>query len=320
VEPAKISVIIPAYNAARWLQGAIESALNQTMRPHEIIVIDDGSTDETPGIIARYGSAIQSLQQENSGVSAARNLGLKHATGDWIAFLDADDKWAPQKLEKAMAYAAKSPEVSLFSHDAFVIDETDKVVGIYNFAPPAEGDVARKLIQGNWIITSAVTLRASAARETGWFRDDLKKAAGCEDWSYWIRVAMRHRIAHIREPLAFYRRLPGSATRFALDDTLEDSLRVIESTGSEIGISAEEKHRARAGAYRQSAVRRLAASDPLAARKELEQVRNLTGWSFSDEALWLASLLPENIRRLLLQIKRFSDAKKAQSFMRRHGI
>ena len=106
-----ISVIIPAYNAAEHLGRAIDSILAQTRPPDEIIVVDDGSTDNTPQIATTYGEKVTLLQQQNAGVSAARNTGIKAARSEWIAFLDADDKWLPEKLEKQSALLKRNPQL-----------------------------------------------------------------------------------------------------------------------------------------------------------------------------------------------------------------
>jgi glycosyltransferase involved in cell wall biosynthesis len=93
-----VSVVIPAYNAASVLPRAIESVLGQTSRPEEVIVVDDGSTDNTAQVATQYGPSITYIRQDNAGASAARNRGIAEATGEWIAFLDSDDEWLPPKL------------------------------------------------------------------------------------------------------------------------------------------------------------------------------------------------------------------------------
>ena len=94
-----VSVIIPCHNYGRFVTAAVESALSQTYQPVDVIVIDDGSTDDTPERLQAFGSRIRYIRQENQGVSAARNTGIRQSCGEWVAFLDADDFWHPQKLE-----------------------------------------------------------------------------------------------------------------------------------------------------------------------------------------------------------------------------
>src|SRR6478735_6137584 len=98
--PHPVSVIIPTYNYGRFLRHALRSALDQTVTPLEIIVVDDGSTDETPDVVASFGEKVRYIRQENSGVCVARNRGVADSTGKLIAFLDADDIWEPEKLAK----------------------------------------------------------------------------------------------------------------------------------------------------------------------------------------------------------------------------
>src|SRR5690349_12299252 len=98
----EVSVVIPAFNAARYLPAALDSVLNQTARNLEILVVDDGSTDETEALLSRYGPPVHYLRQENQGVSVARNLGIKQSRGRFVGFLDADDTWLPHKLERQL--------------------------------------------------------------------------------------------------------------------------------------------------------------------------------------------------------------------------
>src|SRR5437764_650773 len=109
----RISVVIPTYNRAALVTQAVESALAQTRPPHQIVVIDDGSTDSTPEAMARFGNKILYIQQKNQRVAAARNNGIRHATGDWVAFLDSDECWHRQKLEVQAGYIEKHPEVDV---------------------------------------------------------------------------------------------------------------------------------------------------------------------------------------------------------------
>ena len=102
----KVSVIIPTYNRSLSVREAIESVLAQTYRDFELIVVDDGSADNTPSVLGSFGERIRGIRQANAGVSAARNAGIRAAKGEWVAFLDSDDLWVPQKLERQMAGVA----------------------------------------------------------------------------------------------------------------------------------------------------------------------------------------------------------------------
>ena len=116
-EEPKVSVVIPAFNSERWIKTCIDSVINQTAKAFEIIAIDDGSTDNTADIISGYGDAVHLICQDNAGVSAARNAGLEHAIGEWIAFLDADDWWAPDKIEKALCKITEDPSIQFLTHE-----------------------------------------------------------------------------------------------------------------------------------------------------------------------------------------------------------
>ena len=123
----KVSVIIPIYNAEKFISGTIESVIAQTYQDWEIIAVDDGSTDKTPEILTKYkkklSSNLQVITQENSGVSIARNKGIPAARGEYIAFLDHDDLWTPEKLEKQVKLLDSNKELGLVYSDSYVIDE-----------------------------------------------------------------------------------------------------------------------------------------------------------------------------------------------------
>src|SRR5438034_9298591 len=124
-----VSVIIPTYNYARYLAAAIESALAQTYAPLEIIVVDDGSTDDTLRILGAYGNRLRVLRQANQGAGAARNAGIAAARGEYVAFLDSDDLWHPRKLELQLARFASDPDLGLVHCGVEVLDEQGRTTG-----------------------------------------------------------------------------------------------------------------------------------------------------------------------------------------------
>lgn len=124
----KVSVIIPAYNCERFIGAAIESVLQQTFRDYEIIVVDDGSTDKTNEVVQRYRGRLQYLKQSNNGQAMARNLGFRHSSGEYLAFLDADDIWYPNMLETEVAALAADPKFGLVYSDLDIIDENGRII------------------------------------------------------------------------------------------------------------------------------------------------------------------------------------------------
>jgi glycosyltransferase involved in cell wall biosynthesis len=183
---AGVSVVIPCYNYGRYLSQAIDSVLNQTFQPLEIIVVDDGSTDNTAAVAAAYGSRIKYLTQANKGVSAARNLGLRQATGKFVHFLDADDYVLPGIYEKMVAaFNARPDAVAVYAGCNWVDANGGLLI-------PREGrvesaDVYHDLILINqWPLASVMTL-ASTVELVGGFDESM--AASCEDWDLWLRLA-----------------------------------------------------------------------------------------------------------------------------------
>ena len=124
----RVSVIIPTYNCARFLGKTIDSALRQTYRDFEVILVDDGSTDDTQALMARYSDSVHYVYQSNQGASAARNLAIGHSGGEFIAYLDADDLWSPEKLARQVEYLDTHPTCGFVHTEVSVIDEQDQTL------------------------------------------------------------------------------------------------------------------------------------------------------------------------------------------------
>ena len=214
-----ISVIIPTYNAAPYIGETLDSVLSQTYPRKEIIVIDDGSTDSTPQSLEAYNSTVRSIRQENAGAGAARNAGVKAASGDYIAFLDADDLWLPEKLDVQMRIAEKHPESALIACDGVRFDDTGaratRLIGASlsnRLDLTAEGEVTgyfyRDFIKGNLIPAPAQTLIArSVVDSVGPMLEDVLT---CEDWDYYLRIALGHLMTFHNHSLVRYRHRPSS--------------------------------------------------------------------------------------------------------------
>jgi glycosyltransferase involved in cell wall biosynthesis len=206
---AHVSVIIPAYNAEKYIVDTVNSALNQTYADLEVIVVDDGSKDGTVAALDTFGDRIRVHQQENGGVAKARNTGVALATGAWVAFLDADDLWMPTKVERQLACAKSAPMVYT---DRLNIGARGDLPELQSLVTPMhQGDVFVPLLrEGNFITNTSVMIRKELFTKLGGFFTGLN---GTEDWDLWIRVAERNPIGFVPEPLVKYRFHEGSISR-----------------------------------------------------------------------------------------------------------
>lgn len=194
--PRLVSVVIPCYNQGRYLEEALQSVFAQTYPHLEIVVVDDGSEDDTASIAARFGGRIRFLQQPNRGLSAARNLGLASCTGAYLQFLDCDDRIEPEKIRRQVAFLEDHPDVGIVYSDVryFSNSEPDaRTLGPYSEGAPftptlweAPGTMLEKLIDRNVLaVNSALVRRASVATIGPW----NESLCAVEDWEFWIRCA-----------------------------------------------------------------------------------------------------------------------------------
>jgi glycosyltransferase involved in cell wall biosynthesis len=212
----RVSVIIPAFNSARFIAEAINSVLSQTRRADEIIVVDDGSADETRDIAAAL--PVRYIHQKNAGPSAARNTGIRSATGDLLAFLDADDIWLPHKLAvQAQAFERYPAAGFSFSTVWNLYEGSDPNIARAPYYPPrlvrwlnktgvsggmAYNSVYDLLLQKNCVATSSMVMRRELIERAGLFNVSLR---GCEDYDYWIRLARLAPAVFIDPPVSRYR-------------------------------------------------------------------------------------------------------------------
>jgi glycosyltransferase involved in cell wall biosynthesis len=223
-EPGLVSVILPTYNRAYSVGQAIQSVLDQTYRPIEIIVVDDGSTDKTSEVVARFGSDVRYVAQENAGVAAARNHGFAIARGEFVALIDSDDTWYPHKLEMQVAFLRKFPEAGMVWTDMTAVrDNGEKVYDAYlrifykayervrtedfmrNVGSIADlrvdvpnevaarnmyvGDIFSQLIGGTLVHTPTTLLRRERVRGTGGYDEELRPNG--EDFDFHLRTAVQ---------------------------------------------------------------------------------------------------------------------------------
>jgi glycosyltransferase involved in cell wall biosynthesis len=206
----RVSTIIPCYNRAKYICQAIDSALAQKDVDQEVIVVDDGSTDNTWELLERYGGRIRKFRQANAGPYRARNHGAEVATGEWLAFLDSDDEWLPEKLAKQLAVADESKH--LIYTNRYNFGELRGAKELYSDNVKLwEGDIFEPLLLGNFITTSSVLMRKSWFERLGGFDDDPQMIV-IKDWDLWLRYAAEGLVGLCWEPLTRWRLHPEAIT------------------------------------------------------------------------------------------------------------
>ncbi|MFH1413960.1 MAG: glycosyltransferase [Candidatus Omnitrophota bacterium] len=218
MDKQKVSVIIPTYNSGRYIEEAVASVLNQTYTNYELLIVDDGSTDNTVELLKKYKGRFRYYYQRNQGIVAARNLALENSTGEFVAFLDADDLWLPEKLGVQMRVMREQPNLAFVYSCVYTIDESGKTIRYWDNKDEKIMDFNR-LYDKNFICCSSVLLRRSCLERSGRFDPRVKMS---QDWDLWLRLAKNFNFKFINQFLAKYRIHPSNiSTRY------EDRIRAI---------------------------------------------------------------------------------------------
>ncbi len=251
-----VSVVIPAYNQAQYLGGAIRSVLEQRYRDYEILVVDDGSTDTTPEVAQGFGPNVLCIRQENQGLAGARNTGIRHARGELVALLDSDDEWLPGYLERMVGLAEAHPEAVVYycaveyigPDDQDLPQKPDAIV-----LPPEE--MYATLLRYNFLVPSTILMRREAVEQAGLFDTDFRRL---QDWELWLRMLRSGaRFAGTDERLVRYRLHDSSLSTDPSGGQRAARAMVTKLFGEEDGDPAtwpEDKRRAFGGMYRYHAL------------------------------------------------------------------
>jgi len=194
----RVSVVIPTYESEKTLARAIDSVLAQTYRDFETIVVDDGSTDGTDEVLNSYGERIRVIRQDNRGTSAARNTGILAARGKYVAFLDSDDFWMPNKLELQLKLLEKNPEVGIVFSDTIYLFGT-RQARYFDFRKPRAGHVYADLFIDNFVGITTAIVRRECFKVAGMFDESLSTS---EDHDMCLRIARSFKVDFVDEPLA----------------------------------------------------------------------------------------------------------------------
>ena len=237
-----VSVIMPAYNAERYVLEAIRSVLDQSYEPIEVLLVDDGSSDGTVDLVRREAPSVRIIQQENGGAAAARNTGLRYTRGELIGFLDADDGWFPGKLAAQVDYLQRHPEVGLVFHHWLVWKPNE--TGVYTkqqlpspvpgeIDPSCSGWIYPQLLLDCIVHTSTVMMRRQVFQDTGYFDQTLVNG---EDYDYWLRVSRKYEIHKLTGVYSFYSEAAGSLTKTPKSENY--GYRVVKGAMNQWGLSS----------------------------------------------------------------------------------
>ncbi len=209
----KVSVVIPTFNRANYIVRAVKSVLAQTYKNYEIIVVDDGSTDDTRQLLEPYSHCVRYIYQDNAGPAAARNNGISRAEGEWLAFLDSDDIWLSQKLEIQLSHCINL-NADLCFHDLSFSNSAGEYIASWNEyvhkgqlgLPPLKTGIMpdayqRMMTTGHLFLTTTFLAKRSVIHHIGYFNKDYRTS---EDLELYFRLAARYRVAYISEALAVY--------------------------------------------------------------------------------------------------------------------
>lgn len=232
---SKVSVIIPLYNKSRYISRALDSVFAQTYQDYEVIVVDDGSTDNGPEIVRQYrDKRLRMVRQANAGPGAARNRGISESKARLLAFLDADDEWMPEFLQKSVKKLESNPDCDLTASSYFLGEERTNVTPIYKKCGITDGpwklqtDISmKKLMSAHYIFNSwAILCKREVIEQYGGFRTENHCNYG-EDTYLWLQVMFNHKAFRILEPLVWYHSEvsqlgPGRETQQPLQTFLTD--------------------------------------------------------------------------------------------------
>lgn len=300
----KVSVVIPVHNGMKYLPETLDSVIKQTFQDFEVIVVDDGSSDETPNWVAScQDPRVRLVQQPNQGTPGARNNGIANAKGDYIAFLDADDIWKPTKLEKQVRTLNMRPKVGLVYTWMSLIDQDGQSVG-RTLSSSIEGYVWPQVVENCRISGGSLhMIRRACFDKVGGFALDLRFA---EDWEMLIRLAEHYEFAPVNEPLVLYRQHPNNKSKNCEGMRRDFTVILDRAFAGKSPEFNQLKSRSLGRAHLYLAWKEIENKDPVAAKKFAECALNYHPsfvatwdfWQLNTAILLLQRLGPEGYQKI----------------------
>jgi glycosyltransferase involved in cell wall biosynthesis len=303
----KVSIILPTYNSVQFIEEALESIRQQTFRDYEVIVVDDGSEDQTGEIVKQCGEKLRYLYQDHGGPAKARNRGIGESTGKYVAFLDSDDLWLPTKLEKQVDMMDRNPELGMVITENLCFNDRGVLIpSMGKKKRLMEGDIAKNIFLHSWVVTPTVMVKKEVFDQVGLFEEELQLA---EDDNMWVRIAANFKVGLLDEVLVKVRDHPSR--------TILDRKKMFESVRANIELLS----------YKYTGVHeRIKSAIPLKysrlyfemgyfsfenqnfieARTAFRQGINSYAWYWKNYVYLLLSCLPKKLVQKLKTVKRYA--------------
>lgn len=299
----RIDVVLPTQNGLRWVGEAVDSVLAQTYPHYRLTIVDDASTDETPGFLRQaYGNQKERVVlielEQSKRAAGARMVGIERAEGELIAFIDQDDRWNHQKLERQVAHLRENPQLDAVHADVRHIDEhgnelpgaadqENEVRAQVSFDDLAPEALVQRLFVRNSIRLASSVVKREAFENAGGFDDSL---FGGEDWEWWVRFAsMGHRIGHVAMPLLERRIHAGNTSRTMESERRQGHFQAIEKVLARHPVLEPLGATRKAEFLRLEVREQIRIGDVERARQQLHELRRLVGWDLETWIYWLMS-------------------------------
>lgn len=315
-----ISVVIPSFNSARFVVQAVQSALAQTYSPVEIIVIDDGSSDNTQVVLDPFFERIRYVYQSNGGLSKARNRGIEEARGELIAFLDADDQWLPEKLTKQWECLQVNSSAALVHTDTYQLYELNgKQFHVSLGKERFSGSCFPEFFWGNRVTVSTVLVTRPCLDQVGTFDEDIR-GASTQDLDLWLRIARRYPLAYVSEPLVLYRHHVANGSRdqrMMLEDEYYVLAKTLKADAALWSILGRDRvHRRMCELALEAGYSNVDVDDLTRARRYFREALSYDVLSVRAWAFWASTFLPLRLRKELRWMKRKMALWRGQRHMR----